>query len=157
MEINSSITTPGPKVILGNQKTKFGFYQVGNRTTFSKIEAIEWQQQLKFFPQWNFNEDIFSSYNWKIEPIETLDELYARRARQIRDTYDYVVVCYSGGADSSNVLDTFVKNNIHVDEVLTINQFEFDSNPLSELNIEQTKVVYPSIQKLEFIIITVML
>ena len=148
MEINSSITTPGPKVILGNQKTKFGFYQVGNRTTFSKIEAIEWQQQLKFFPQWNFNEDIFSSYNWKIEPIETLDELYARRARQIRDTYDYVVVCYSGGADSSNVLDTFVKNNIHVDEVLTINQFEFDSNPLSELNIEQTKVVYPSIQKL---------
>jgi hypothetical protein len=43
--------------------------------------------------------------------------LYKQRAQQLRDTYDYLVLYYSGGADSHNILRTFIDNNIKIDEI----------------------------------------
>jgi hypothetical protein len=43
--------------------------------------------------------------------------LYAERARQLRDKYDYLVLHYSGGSDSHNVLHTFLNNDIKLDEI----------------------------------------
>jgi hypothetical protein len=54
------------------------------------------------------------------EPALSLDTLYKMRAQQIRDKYDYLVVFLSGGADSNNVIRTFMNNNIHVDEVVAM-------------------------------------
>jgi hypothetical protein len=136
-------------ITLGNDKDKFGFYSVGNYKTYSKLEAIELHQRTNIHPHWNFNEEFFSMYDWTREPVQTLDQLYAKRARQIRDTYDYVVLLCSGGADSMNVLDTFVKNNIPFDEILTYNYQAADSNPDSFFNAELTKVMWPKIQQLK--------
>jgi len=47
----------------------------------------------------------------------TLKDLYRDRAQQLRDTYDHLALHYSGGADSHNVLMTFLNNNIHLDHV----------------------------------------
>lgn len=135
--------------ILGNNKDKFGYYKVGDFKTYSKVEAIEVHQRTGIHPHWFFNELEFSTYNWKIEPTETLEELYAARARQIRDNYDHVVIFYSGGADSSNILDTFINNNIHFDELATFNYLSADSDPTSFFNSEQINVSYPRIKNLQ--------
>lgn len=135
-------------IILGNNKDKFGYYQVGNFKTYSKIEAIELQKITGHFPEWIFNNDVFSKYNWAVEPTETLEELYARRAQQIRDTYDHVVLFYSGGADSGNIVDTFVKNNIHFDEIATYNYMSADPDN-TYFHSEQLAVSYPKIKQLQ--------
>jgi hypothetical protein len=68
--------------------------------------------------KWVFNDTEFSAVDWTKEPTESLDELYAIRARQIREEYDYVLLFCSGGADSTNMFYAFVNNGLHVDEVV---------------------------------------
>jgi len=133
---------------LGNDKDKFGFYQVGDFKTYSKVEGIELHRRTGIHPHWNFNELEYSSYNWAVEPSESLEQLYAKRARQLRDNYDYIVLFFSGGADSTNILDTFVDNNIPFDEVATYNYLSADADPDSYLNGEQIRVSYPKIKQL---------
>ena len=136
-------------IILGNNKDKFGYYRVGDYKTYSKVDAIELHTRSGIHPHWNFNEELYSSYNWTIEPTKNLQELYAARARQIRETYDHVVLMCSGGADSTNVLNSFVQNNIQFDEILTYNYWEADNNPESFFHAELTHVMYPLIKKLQ--------
>jgi hypothetical protein len=93
--------------------TKHGYYLVDGIKTFSKFEA--WQhardagissESIRF----DFNSDLFSTIDWSIEPSESLDKLYANRARQLREKYDYIVLVYSGGIDSHVALQSFLKN-----------------------------------------------
>jgi hypothetical protein len=136
-------------MILGNNKDKFGFYQVGDRRTYSKLEAIELHRQTGIHPHWNFNEEFFSSYDWTVEPSEDLETLYARRAQQIRDTYDYVVVAYSGGVDSDNIIKSFVNNNIKLDEILTYNVYKSHNNYKHVDTHELVQKAWPTIKSLK--------
>ena len=95
-----------------------GYYKVGEEKFYEKIPAMFRAQQLKQDLSWNFNDEIFSLFDWTSEPSESLDELYAIRARQIREEYDYVLLFCSGGADSTNMFHAFTKNGLHVDEVV---------------------------------------
>lgn len=135
--------------LLGNNKDKFGFYQVGDRRTYSKMEAIDLHQHTGTHPHWNFNEEFFSSYDWTVEPTEDLETLYARRAQQIRDTYDYIVLAYSGGIDSQNILDSFVNNNIKIDEVLTYSTYESHKDPDHCDVAELINVAWPKLKQLQ--------
>jgi hypothetical protein len=132
--------------LASHDKDKFGYYSVGNFKTYSKVEAIELHKRTGIHPHWNFNELFFSCYNWAVEPTESLEELYARRARQIRDRYDHVVIFYSGGADSQNIINTFIKNNIQIDEIATYTYRSADSDPHSFFNSELVNVAYPQIK-----------
>lgn len=111
----------------------FGFYEVGNQRFFSKLEAIEMQTKTGLHPHWNFNESVYNSCDWKSEPAETLVELYKRRAEQIREKYDYIVLWYSSGADSENVLKSFLDNNLKVDEIVSFINYQGDKNKDSNL------------------------
>lgn len=102
--------------------TKFGYYEIGDKKTLSKIEAIELHNKTGIHPRWNFNDAIFSSYDWTQEPEESLAELYRQRAQQLREKYDYIVLFFSGGADSTNVLHSFLHNNIHINEIVSYHQ-----------------------------------
>ena len=62
-----------------------------------------------------FNDDVWKSFDRSLLGKISLKELYRQRAQQIRDTYDYVVLYYSGGSDSTNILETFIDNNIKLD------------------------------------------
>jgi hypothetical protein len=57
-----------------------------------------------------------------------LSELYAARAWDIRNRYDYIVLHFSGGSDSANILETFIQNGIHLDEILVRGSFSQNSN-----------------------------
>lgn len=76
----------------------------------------------------------FSRVDWTIEPLETLEQLYKERAQKIRDENEYLILCYSGGADSTNILETFYYNNIHIDEIVMVGAFSQDSYKGSDEN-----------------------
>lgn len=105
-----------------------GVYRVGDLKFHSKLQAIEMHTRTGIHPHWDFNEDVFSSYDWKKEPTTSLPELYRMRAQQLRDQYDYIVLAFSGGADSWNVLRTFLDNDIKLDEVVSYINSSVDGN-----------------------------
>jgi hypothetical protein len=97
---------------------KLGFYLVGWTKFYNKTLALIESKKTGYKPIWIFNDDVYGKINWSI-PIETpLEKLYARRAQQLRDTYDYIILSYSGGADSLNMLRVFLDNNIFIDEIM---------------------------------------
>ena len=128
---------------------QFGFYLVNGFKTYSKVEALEISDQTNQPVQWVFNDVEFSTYDWTKEPAESLPELYASRAKQIREDYDHIVIFYSGGADSGNVVDSFVDNGIPFEEIATYNYWKLDSRENSFLHGEQVKVSYPRINELK--------
>lgn len=107
-----------------SEKNKFGFYQVGDVCTYSKFRAIEHSLKTNARIEWNFNSEVLRSHDLKKEPSESLPSMYRRRAQWIRDHYDYVVLMYSGGIDSTNMLKSFFDNGIIPDEICTVYEYE---------------------------------
>lgn len=128
---------------------RLGCYRVGDLKFYSKLEAIEHMQKTNVHLHWDFNDAVFSCYDWTIEPKESLKELYRRRAQQIRNSYDYIILCYSGGPDSSNVLDSFISNDIKIDEVVSMINVQATGDRNSWLNEEIYKTAMPAISELQ--------
>lgn len=131
---------------------KYGFYRVNYNQqiveTFSKIEALELAQRHKGWPSYHFHDEIFSSYDWKKEIKENIDSLYRKRAEQLRSQYKHLVLLYSGGFDSNNILKTFVKNNIHLDAIVCFYYSVDHDNNESDINQEWQLQTWPRLQKL---------
>ena len=84
----------------------------------NKLQAIIEASKTKANVQWVFYDDIFSSAikTFK-QPDTSLSELYKQRAQQLRDSNDYLILNYSGGSDSHNILMTFLKHDIKLDHI----------------------------------------
>jgi hypothetical protein len=128
------------------RQDKFGFYQVGEFQTYSKFEAIEQHTKTSKKLQWNFNDTVYGSYDWTHEPEESLSELYRQRAQQLREKYDYLVLWFSGGADSTNILNAFIDNNIKLDEVASYINYEATHDKFNFLNAEIYHVAAPVVE-----------
>ena len=109
---------------------KLGYYIVGNKQFEKKIEALLYATKVyyllgkthepKSLVRWYFNDDIFSQYAWELEPEQSLKTLYHKRAKQLRDLYDYIIISYSGGADSHNIVMSFLDQGLHIDELYVV-------------------------------------
>jgi hypothetical protein len=97
---------------------KLGVYYVGRQLFYNKLEAFVLAEKTGAKIRWDFNDAVYGKIDWKIEPAEEINELYRQRAQQLRDRYDYVILNFSGGSDSTNILYAFLKNNIHLDEII---------------------------------------
>ena len=128
---------------------KFGYYEVGSFKTYSKIEAIQKSNEKNIPFKWNFNEEVFSSIDWSIEPDIDVWELYKQRARQIREAYDYVVLFYSGGSDSHNLLLAWIEAGCKIDEIASTWGYEGSGEKYDHHNAETTHVIFPDIKKLQ--------
>jgi hypothetical protein len=129
--------------------TKHGYYLVdGKIKTFSKLEAWKLSGQDLDKIQFIFNDDVFATFDTTKEPEEDIYELYRQRAEQIRKDYDYVVLIYSGGIDSHTILETFLDNNIHLDEICTFSNNDVESRT-SKFNQEVYNSVIPFIETLD--------
>lgn len=100
------------------------YYYNENEICINRLEVLRSKKPFKFYYYDNF----YSNSDWSKEPEESLQELYRQRAQQIRDDYEYVVVCYSGGIDSTQVLESFYYNNIHIDEILVVGALSQDES-----------------------------
>ena len=67
---------------------------------------------------WQVSADGYDALDWTIDDTQPLSWFYSSRALQLRDTYDWITLSYSGGHDSSNILRTFITNRIHLDEIM---------------------------------------
>lgn len=106
-----------PLVNISNPE--LGYYSCNNLLFGSKIQACIYGTKHQIPVTWHFNDAVFNSYPWHIEPLDGLDELYDKRAREIREKYDYVMLAFSGGADSNNVLESFLRQGLFIDEIVT--------------------------------------
>lgn len=122
-----------------NFNKRLGYYIVGDQEFESKIAAALYSVKVNKPMTWIFNDKVFALHNWQQEPEESLDDLYDKRARQIRNKYDYVIISYSGGADSHNMLMSFIRQNLHVDEIL-VNTTE----KANKLTVNDTKCLHAS-------------
>ena len=127
-------------------KKEIGYYKVNDKIFGNKFDAVMYAQQTGATLSWWFFDEQLNSLDWKKEPDLSLDELYKLRAQQIRNQYDYIVVFCSGGADSTNVIKTFINNNIKVDEIIALapmsglQNYNFNRTDISENNtISETK------------------
>jgi hypothetical protein len=102
-----------------------------------------------------FHDEIFSNYNWSAELQETLPELYRQRAHQLREKYDYLILCFSGGYDSNEILHTFLEENIHLDEIQVYNYEKLtkrldhnilEKDKITSSFVEYERAVIPALQ-----------
>ena len=113
----------------------------------SKIKAIEASggdiSSISFF---SFSES-FYSYSWNKEPTESWEELLLQRALLLREKYKYLKLWFSGGADSTTVLNIFLRNNIPIDEIM-VYRFAINDNFLNKSNHEIDDYTTPFLKNL---------
>jgi hypothetical protein len=113
-----------------------GYYTCNGKEFRSKIDALL-QSKISGMPvTWNFNDEIYSNYPWHIEPDQSMDYYYDKRARELREKYDYIILSYSGGSDSHNMLESFIRQKLHIDEIIT-NHISLGSK---QLIVENTSI-----------------
>lgn len=99
---------------------KNGYYLVGNKIFNHKILALQEATRSRLPITWNFNDEVYNQVNWQTRDNISLTELYRIRAQQLRNQYDYLVLCWSAGADSDTILNSFLDNNILLDEIVLL-------------------------------------
>lgn len=126
------------KLLYDHNHDETGYFVVGDQKFYNKYQAILWSERtpnthVKFV----LNDDLYGQLDWTKEPEESLDQLYAERAWELRNKYDYLILHFSNGYDSSNILNTFVKHNIPLDEIFIrgcISQVDLDPSNRSATN-----------------------
>jgi hypothetical protein len=128
--------------------TKHGYYLVDGIKTLSKFEAWQFSghdiSKIKFI----FNDDVFGAHDWSKEPEEDIYELYKHRAVQLRKDYDYIVLIYSGGIDSHTILETFLQNDLRIDEICSFSNNDVQAKT-EKFNQEIYNAAIPFIETLD--------
>lgn len=94
-----------------------GYYKVGEQQFEYKVLALIEASKTNQNVEWIFHDNVWEHAFKTIKPNLNLDEVYRQRAQQLRDQYDYLICSYSGGSDSWNIVNTFLKHNIFLDEI----------------------------------------
>lgn len=94
-------------------------------------------------------DDVFDTLDWTKEPTEPYDLLLKERALQLRDEYDYIRLYYSSGSDSETCLQTFIKNNIPIDEIVVVHQGTANDLDKLESDREITRRAIPNLKTYE--------
>jgi hypothetical protein len=123
---------------------KTGYWKVNDKFFFHKADCLRYASKIKDYNvTFHYFDNVFKTIDWKVEPTQSLQQLYKERAQQLRDKYKYLVLAFSGGADSTNVLEAFINNGIKLDEVVSyypvkqveLLQNQFNPNDRSSKNL----------------------
>lgn len=96
-----------------------GYYQVGDNIYTSKLQAVLEASKTNTELKWNFHQDVFYASDWQTNTDKSLKTLYEERAKRLREKYDRVVLLFSGGIDSTTVLESFTNQGLILDEIVT--------------------------------------
>ena len=94
-----------------------GHWTVGDQKFINKYQALLHSQLTNQPVDFVYFDSVWQQFDRSLLGKFSLQELYKQRAQQLRDKYDYLILYFSGGADSWNVLRSFLDNGIHIDEV----------------------------------------
>jgi len=94
-----------------------GFYKVDGKIIYNKLNAILEASQKNSHLEFIYFDEIFQNAAYNFKHQCSLKELYRQRAQQLRESYDYLILNYSGGSDSHNILMTFLEYGIKLDHI----------------------------------------
>lgn len=97
-------------------------------------------------PEFHMGE-VYDNYDWTIEPTESWKDVLKEHAQKLRDTHKYIRLWYSGGSDSQTILNTFVDNGIHIDEIAIVRMSPVNDFTAQHEN-EQNLVAIPQARAL---------
>jgi hypothetical protein len=130
-----------------------GYWTVDSEEFNNKVKAILYAQEKNLGTdsiQYHYNDQWWDQHDWSQEPVENLDDLYVKRAKQLRDQYETLILRFSGGADSLNILKTFVENNIKID-IVSVQLWKLGDpdNTIVPNNIEKELIAFPLLKELQ--------
>lgn len=131
---------------------KHGYYTVGDHAFLMKKDAQTFSRASKNKLTWHCMDDAFDKYDTTQDPYPdlSLDDLYLKRAKALREEFDYVILMFSGGPDCTNILETFVKNNLIIDEIVNFNSYDKTQTVNGTLNnADYIYNVKPKIERLQ--------
>jgi len=104
--------------------------QVGDRHYLNTLLAWDDIKRSKDAFKFSLFPEYWKKYDWTRDPWQTWAQLLKARCNDIRHRYDWVRLWYSGGRDSHPILEAFVANNIHLDEIVVwYNPLDHDRGP----------------------------
>lgn len=117
------------------------YWRVGNKKFYNKFlafqESSKTNQELYFY----FYESLLDTISWNTSPLltHTWNSVLLERALELRNKYDYIRLWFSGGHDSHLVFETFIRNNIFIDEIAVVGMLHTKSEHIDALNWLQTQ------------------
>jgi len=95
-----------------------GYWQSSDKKFINKYDALLHITNNNLpLPSYKFFDAVWDNFDRSLISTISLKELYRQRAIQLREKYDYLILYFSGGADSYNVLRSFIDNGIKLDEI----------------------------------------
>lgn len=102
---------------------KYGYYTVGEKIFTNSMLAFLEVSKTKQPIKWYYHNHIWKNFDKSTLGRTNLKTLYKQRAQQLRDSYDYLILQYSGGSDSHCILQSFIQNNIKLDQIVVKQPF----------------------------------
>jgi len=115
--------------------SKYGHYTVGDKIFTNSMLAFLESSKTQLPIKWYYFDKIWEKFDKSTLGRTPLKVLYKERAQQLRDSYDYLILQYSGGSDSHCILQSFIQNNIKLDQVLVKQPFDFINRGLHTPNL----------------------
>ncbi len=135
-------------IIKEDKWSQFGHYLVGNDPTpiYHLKIALEKRKATGGTVKFIYHDDVYNAAQPKIEPSKSLLDLYVDRVHQIRKKYDHIVLMYSGGADSHNILKCFEHADVKLDEIVSFVDSSYKGKD-SSISSEIYRVAVPEVQQ----------
>lgn len=98
-------------------------YFYNNTPYFSRKEVVDAMLHNNDFNadiEFRFADELFSNIDWTKDINVNISTLYKMRATQLREKYPYLILAFSGGSDSTQILNTFLNNKIFIDEIQVV-------------------------------------
>jgi len=114
-------------------------YRVGKDFFFNKLQAI--QRNIETAEPIYF-EDPYGDADFSVAPEQSLDDLIAAHLHRLRESYEKIKFYYSGGSDSHLLLNSIIRHNIHVDEIICL------KSGIPPADFEIDKFAKPALSKL---------
>lgn len=84
----------------------------------SKLDVLDAMKGVQANAQFHWFPKLWENYDYTKISDKSYEQLKLERALKLREKYKYLKLYFSGGSDSITVLNTFIKNNIHIDEIV---------------------------------------
>ena len=110
------------------------YYSEDGKFFNNRVESLVYNNATGKHVKLYYYDDVYDKLHWTIEPPGSVDFYYREQAKRIRDSYDYVSLCFSGGIDSTNILNYFHFNNLKIDKIVTTGAFGQDSHSMVDEN-----------------------
>lgn len=128
----------GATQLMPDVRYKYGMYVYRNRNFVNKLDVLDYALSVgdtNPVIRYYFHDHVYCKLTK--EPDVSLNQLYVNRAKQLRDTYDYIILLYSGGSDSHEILNVFLNNDIFLDEVQNLHPKKLTDGKIDTSKLEQ--------------------